>query len=124
MRADPDATATRVSSPTMGPGDPACRRRPRRVGVIAWLAVLLTASASAGRPVLGPLALAEAPRAYRTPYRVEFTVPRGELVGDVERTERGDPRLEAEVSHEHWYSPATLRRWHGWGPPARSYPPP
>jgi hypothetical protein len=61
---------------------------------------------------------------YRSPYTVEFTLPKPELVGDLERTERGDPRLEAEIPHEHWYSRRTLERWRGWGPPPRDYPEP
>jgi cell wall-associated NlpC family hydrolase len=61
--------------------------------------------------------------AYRSPYRVEFSLPLPELVGDLERTERGDRRIEAEVPHEEWYSRRVLERWGAWGPPARAYPP-
>ena len=61
---------------------------------------------------------------YRTPYRVEFTVPPAELVGDLEGTERGDRRLEAEIPFHQWYAPRTLERWHAWGPIARDYPAP
>jgi hypothetical protein len=64
----------------------------------------------------------EAP--YRSPYRVEFTLPPGELIGDLIHSERGDPRREAEVEHEHWYAPRTRERWGAWGPPARHYPAP
>ena len=63
-------------------------------------------------------------QAYRSPYRVEFTVPMDGLVADVERTERGDPRMEADVPFREWYAPRTLQRWRAWGPPARDYPPP
>lgn len=77
----------------------------------------------AGPSPVVPRALAQEPPAYRTPYRVELTIPPGELVGDLLRSERGDPRVEAEVAPEHWYSRRTLERWHGWGPPARTYPP-
>src|SRR4051812_9809897 len=72
---------------------------------------------------MGQSAVAEAPeRVYRSPYRVEFTVPLAELIGDLERTERGDRRVEAEIPFHQWYSPRTLERWHAWGPPAREYP--
>lgn len=70
-----------------------------------------------------PRAFAEADSPYRSPYRIEFTLPLEELVGDLMQSERGDPRLEGEVAHEHWYSHRTLERWHAWGPPARAYPP-
>jgi len=63
-------------------------------------------------------------RAYRSPYRVEFTVPTTELAGDLERTERGDYRLEGEVAFPQWYTPRTQERWGAWGPRARDYPPP
>lgn len=62
--------------------------------------------------------------AYRSPYGVEFHFPEAELIGDLERTERGDHRLEAEIPFHHWYARRTLERWHAWGPPARDYPPP
>lgn len=71
----------------------------------------------------GQAVVAEAPeRVYRSPYRVEFTRPVAELVGDLERTERGDHRVEAAVPFAHWYSPRTLERWRAWGPIAREYP--
>src|SRR5689334_17943726 len=63
-------------------------------------------------------------RAYRSPYRVEFTVPLAELIGDLENTRRGDRRLEAEIPHHEWYSRRTLERWHAWGPTTRHYPAP
>lgn len=61
-------------------------------------------------------------RVYRSPYRVEFTRSERELIGDLERTERGDHRIEAEVPFHQWYAPRTLERWRAWGPPARTYP--
>lgn len=73
-------------------------------------------------------ALAEDPAAeasaYRSPYSVEFTHPLAELTGDLDRTERGDFRIEAEIPHAQWYSRATRERWESWGPQPRSYPPP
>jgi hypothetical protein len=73
--------------------------------------------------VPGPSALAQQP-AYRSPYRVEFTCPREELVGDLDRTERGDYRLEAQFPFGNWYTARTRERWGAWGPRARDYPPP
>ena len=61
---------------------------------------------------------------YQSPYRVEFTVPPAELVGDLDRTERGDPHHEAQVPFAEWYSATTQKRWRAWGPPARHYPSP
>ncbi|QEH38942.1 NlpC/P60 family protein [Aquisphaera giovannonii] len=72
---------------------------------------------------IGPAAPAQEP-GYRSPYGVEFTYPVAELIGDLERTERGDPRLEAEIPFAHWYSKRTLERWHSWGPEPRTYPVP
>ncbi|SIO32736.1 NlpC/P60 family protein [Singulisphaera sp. GP187] len=69
--------------------------------------------------------VAEAPeRVYHSPYRVEFTVPSTELIGDLERTERGDHRVQAAIPFPQWYSPRTLERWRAWGPRARDYPGP
>ncbi|SFI74324.1 NlpC/P60 family protein [Planctomicrobium piriforme] len=60
--------------------------------------------------------------AYRTPYRIEFATPRAELVSDLEGTERGDPRFEAEIPHDEWYSRRVLEHRGAWGPVARAYP--
>ena len=85
-----------------------------------WNVLLVVCAAST---VIGRSAPAQE-RAYRSPYRVEFTFPTDELVGDLERTERGDYRLEGEVPFPQWYTPRTMERWRAWGPPARDYPPP
>lgn len=76
--------------------------------------------------------LAQAPAAARVPaqapagetpqYNVAFTFPPADLVGDLQRSERGDPRVESEVPFPEWYSRRVFQRWHGWGPPARHYP--
>jgi len=58
---------------------------------------------------------------YRSPYRVEFTTPVRELVGDLERTERGDSRRSAEVPPSEWFSRVVRERFGAWGPPARHY---
>ena len=87
-----------------------------------WAAAALAIGWGAGG-VLGEVRGQEAEPAYRSPYRVEFTRPIGELIGDLERTERGDRKLEADMPHARWYSEATRERWKAWGPAARHYPP-
>jgi cell wall-associated NlpC family hydrolase len=56
-------------------------------------------------------------------YRVAFRYPVSELIGDLETTERGDPRQEATVPHREWYSAEARRRYGAWGPRPRAYPP-
>ena len=56
-------------------------------------------------------------------YRLEFTFPMEELIGDLEHSERGDARLESEVPYRDWYSQETRRRFHAWGPKPCMYPP-
>lgn len=93
----------------------------RNVIVPTVLSVLVTLSATpteAQVPAAPPAA-----RSYRSPYTVAFTHPLAQLVGDFDRTERGDFRLEAEVPFSHWYTRHTLERWHAWGPSPRTYPP-
>jgi cell wall-associated NlpC family hydrolase len=85
---------------------------------VRYLVILIAAAF----PAPGKPALAQT-RAYHSPYRVEFTFPREELVGDLDRTERGDYRLEGEVPFAHWYTRLTQERWRAWGPRARDYPP-
>ena len=59
---------------------------------------------------------------YRSPYRVEFRHPLAELVGDLDRTERGDPHLQTDIPHREWYSRKMLAESAHWGPSARHYP--
>ena len=61
---------------------------------------------------------------YHSPYRVEFTVPAADLVGDLDHSERGDPRRQASIPFDAWYSPRTRERWRSWGPGPRQYPAP
>jgi cell wall-associated NlpC family hydrolase len=84
---------------------------------------LLFIAAVAGTASAQERAARSEPASYKSPYRVEFSVKRSELVADLEQSERGDPRIESEVPFSHWYSRQTLQRWHSWGPPARHYPP-
>jgi cell wall-associated NlpC family hydrolase len=65
----------------------------------------------------------QAPAGERPRYNVAFTFQPTDLVNDLQRTERGDARRESEVPHAEWYSRRVSERWHGWGPPARHYPP-
>ncbi len=57
------------------------------------------------------------------PYRLEFTHPLDQLVGDLEHTERGDPRRQSDIPHREWYSHETRRRYRAWGPRPRDYLP-
>lgn len=66
---------------------------------------------------------AAAPPAYKSPYRIAFTYPEKELLGDLTK-QRGDPRLSSEVPFEEWYAPATESRYKSWGPPAVHFPAP
>lgn len=95
----------------------------RRLAVAVILSVatcgLLSQPFRGGSP-----AVAQEGEGYRSPYRVEFSWPAHDLVGDLERTERGDRRLEAEVPPGEWYSRRVRERFGAWGPVARAYPPP
>lgn len=93
------------------------------VVMLAAVACWLGFSPAGGAPLAEAQEQAEESGEYRSPYRVEFTIPREELIGDLERTERGDRRGSAEVPHSEWYSERVLKRWGAWGPPARRYPP-
>lgn len=68
--------------------------------------------------------LAQEPAAYRSPYRLEFSFPTKELLGDLEAGDRGDPKRESSIPFEQWSSEETKRKYGVWGPPARRYPPP
>jgi hypothetical protein len=72
-------------------------------------------------PGVGRKAEAQAPTA--SGYGVEFRRPISELIGDLLATERGNPRLEASIPHSEWYSKGAERRYRGWGPEPRAYPP-
>ncbi|APW62080.1 NlpC/P60 family protein [Paludisphaera borealis] len=63
------------------------------------------------------------PAASSGSYGVEFRHPIPDLIDDLLSTERGDPRLEASIPHSEWYSKGVERRFHGWGPEPRTYPP-
>ena len=61
---------------------------------------------------------------YKSPYAVKFTYPVKELIADLERGERGDPRRESSIPQEDWYARHVRERFGAWGPPARRYPAP
>lgn len=73
--------------------------------------------------LLGGPGPAEPLQEYHSPYSVRFTHPVPELIGDIERGPRGDPRAQAAVPHAEWYSPLVRKRFGAWGPPARHYAP-
>ncbi len=55
-------------------------------------------------------------------YRLEFSFPDDELIGDLLHGERGDPHAQASVPHREWYSESIRRQFGGWGPKPRIYP--
>jgi cell wall-associated NlpC family hydrolase len=58
---------------------------------------------------------------YASPYHLAFTSKLDDLVGDLDHTERGDPRRESSTPHEHWYSHKVRERFGAWGPEQRHY---
>jgi hypothetical protein len=58
---------------------------------------------------------------YKSPYSVKFTHPVKELIADLEKGERGDPRRESSVPFGEWNSRDVRERFGHWGPPARHY---
>lgn len=64
---------------------------------------------------------AASPDAYRSPYSIEFSYPLGELIGDIQRGTRGEPREESSVPFAEWYSRETRRQFGAWGPPSRHF---
>jgi cell wall-associated NlpC family hydrolase len=61
---------------------------------------------------------------YRSPYSVEFTVPMGELLEDIEKGTRGDPKHQSSVPFDDWYTLRIREKYGAWGPPAAHYPAP
>ncbi len=70
--------------------------------------------------------LADEPKieAYASPYRVQYTFPIEDLIGDIAHGPRGEEKLLSTVSFEEWYSAKTKTRWGAWGPPFAHQPPP
>ncbi len=61
---------------------------------------------------------------YRSPYSVNFSFPKEELLFDILKGHRGELKEESSVPYEHWNSQAVRERYGAWGPPARHYRPP
>lgn len=60
---------------------------------------------------------------YQSPYRLQLTIPEGELIGDI-LGERGDPKRSSRLPFHEWYTRKTEHAWGSWGPPQRHYPAP
>lgn len=109
----------------VAPRVPSMRRHPALcIASLALLTLLTTLHLSAaGILEARAQAVSQDRSTYRSPYSVQFRLSRDELVGDLERTERGDPRIEADIPFSAWYAKRTLERAHAWGPHPRTYPP-
>ncbi len=88
--------------------------------ILAWMS--LTAFA----PRVVHAALAGADTKVRHPpgsiYELEFGYPIDHLVGDLQHSERGDPRHESSLPHSEWYTTRSRYRYGSWGPKPRTYP--
>lgn len=60
---------------------------------------------------------------YQSPYRVEFSYPPEELYQPDQFQPRNNPREEASVPFDEWYSVRTRKKFGAWGPVARRFPP-
>lgn len=61
---------------------------------------------------------------YKSPYRVKFSFPDEELIGDLIKGPRSDWKDYATVPHRQWQDPANQRRWGYWGPSIKHLSPP
>jgi cell wall-associated NlpC family hydrolase len=55
-------------------------------------------------------------------YKVEYSYPLDELIGDLKHSERGDAERESSEPHRDWYTEESRKRYGSWGPPVRTYP--
>ncbi len=62
--------------------------------------------------------------AYKSPYSVSLSFGAQDLLGDLMKGGRADPKEQSSASHREWSSPSNHQRWGYWGPPARHYPAP
>lgn len=60
--------------------------------------------------------------AYRSPYSIEYSYPEQDLFGPDQQAPRNDPRLEATIPYEDWYSRRVRKDDGCWGPHPRHYP--
>jgi len=61
---------------------------------------------------------------YQSPYKIEFSFKDEELIGDLIKGPRGNPKEQAGVSFSEWYDAGRRSRWSYWGPPAKHFNPP
>jgi len=87
----------------------------------AALSAFAFASLSAQQPESELETLKPDNLSYRSPYSVEFSFPKDELIGDILHGRRGELKEESSVPYEHWSSQAVLEKYGAWGPPARHY---
>lgn len=59
---------------------------------------------------------------YKSPYKVELSIPLEELLAANKSMPRADAKLESEVPYEKWYSRKTLKEFGAWGPQSRHFP--
>ena len=63
----------------------------------------------------------QAQNAYQSPYRVKFSFPEDELIGDLLKGPRSDWKDHASVSFRDWYHPSNQTRWGYWGPAMKHF---
>jgi cell wall-associated NlpC family hydrolase len=75
---------------------------------------------------LATLAADDEPKArpYQSPYSVKFSRPLGELLADIQKSDRADPKQQATVPFTEWYSADVRKRLGAWGPRSKHYPAP
>ena len=61
---------------------------------------------------------------YRSPYRVEFSVPVDELIPDVLQGDRAAPEKQSPIPFSEWNGAEVRRRYGAWGPPGIHHLPP
>lgn len=88
---------------------------PIAIGILLIVASLRTTTATAQQPQ----STTDDPPAYH----VQFQHDLPDLIGDLLKTERGDPLRQAAIPSSEWYSATVRRRMGSWGPIARRYPP-
>ena len=61
---------------------------------------------------------------YKSPYSVALSFGVQDLLGDLMKGDRADPKEQSSASFSEWNHPINHQRWGHWGPPARHYPAP
>lgn len=74
-----------------------------------------------GTLVLPTLAQVDERASYKSPYSISLSFGPQDLLGDLMKGARSDPKEQSSVSHRDWSNPGNHRRWGYWGPPARHY---